>query len=386
VRAHRIRAVVRGPAGVHAPAGTGPTAGAEPPELTWSWPDAPGAVRPTVTRPSRSGRLVVLTSGTTGVPRGVSRRLPLRVLAGPAGTHLRLIPLREGEPIVVAAPLHHGYGLAYLAAGLALGCPVVLAAGLTAEQVLHAAATHHARLLVLLPLQLRRICELPAEVLAGYPLDDLGAVVSAAAALSPALHARAVEVFGERIFNLYGSTEAGWASIATPADLRTAPGTVGRPPHGIKLRILDASGAVAPPGRIGEVHVHGWDPKGGWHPTGDLGHLDAAGRLHLDGRVDDMIVSGGENVYPGPVLATLRAHPDVDDAVVAPRPDAEFGQRLHVTVARRSGSGLTPEQLRDWLRTRLSRAEQPRDIEVVEELARTATGKPLRPGGGRAPD
>jgi acyl-CoA synthetase (AMP-forming)/AMP-acid ligase II/short-subunit dehydrogenase len=334
------------------------------------------------TGPRRHGRLVITTSGTTGVPRSVARPLPLRILLGPVSTHLGLIPLHAGEPIVVATPPHHGYGLTYLAAGLVLGTPVVLVAGADPAAILRAVAEHRGALLFALPIQLRRICDLPAAERDRWPVGSLRAVISGAAPLTPALCDRVRGVFGDKIFNLYGTSEAGWAAIATPADLRAAPGTVGRAPRGVRLRIVDGDGAPLPPGQIGEVHVQGWLPDGSWLATGDLGHLDPVGRLFLDGRIDDMIVSGGENVYPGPVADVLLAHPDVADALLEAVPDAEFGQRLRAVVEVRPGGSLTEDALRAWLRSRLSRAERPRDIVLVDALARTSTGKPMR--GGRS--
>ncbi|OLE22743.1 MAG: hypothetical protein AUG44_24175 [Actinobacteria bacterium 13_1_20CM_3_71_11] len=320
-------------------------------------------------RRRKPGRLVVLTSGSTGTPRAVTRRLRLRTLLGPVTTHLRLIPIRPGEPIAVAAPPHHGYGLVYLAAGLTLGAPVVLLAGRDAKEILAAVGEHQATVLCALPVQLRRMAKLDPP-----PLPSLRAVVSGAAPLPASLVDRLREAFGDRVFNLYGTTEAGWAAIATPADLRAAPGTVGRAPRGVRLLVLDPAGTPVPPGELGEVHVEGWQP--GRVATGDRGYLDPVGRLFLAGRIDDMIVSGGENVFPAPVAAALTAHPDVEDAVLVPVPDEEFGQRLRACVQVRAGSALTEPELREWLRGRLSRAEQPRDIELVAELPRTATGKP----------
>jgi acyl-CoA synthetase (AMP-forming)/AMP-acid ligase II len=177
---------------------------------------------------------------------------------------------------------------------------------------------------------------------------------------------------------MYATTEAGWAAMATPADLRAAPGTVGRAPRGVRVRVVDADGASLPPGRIGGIEVRGWHPDGAWLPTGDLGHVDLAGRLFVDGRLDDMIVSGGENVYAGPVAAVVTSHPAVADALLEPVPDEEFGRRLRATVELHPGHRLTADELRGWLAERLPRAERPRDITIVTELPRTATGKPLR--------
>lgn len=349
-------------------------------------PDLPAQRRPQVLaalagRGDGAGRIVCLTSGTTGVPRGVARPVSPRLLLGPATTHLAHVPLRRGRPIVVAAPLHHGYGLTYLAAGLALGCPVVLGATTAPPDLLAVTSQRRARVLVLLPTQLHRICAHLEATGADLPLDlpHLRAVVSGAAPLPVALLDRARAVFGDRIVNLYGTTEAGWAAIAGPRDLRAAPGSVGRAPRGVRLRVVSPAGDPLPRNRIGEVQVRGWSADGRWQATGDLGRLDLAGRLHLEGRVDDLVVSGGENVYPGPVLRVVTSHPDVEDGVVGPVPDDEFGQRLRVVAQRRPGSALTAEELREWLRSRLSRAERPRDVEVVDALPRTATGKPLRP-------
>jgi acyl-CoA synthetase (AMP-forming)/AMP-acid ligase II/short-subunit dehydrogenase len=358
---------------VHEPGG----ASADVPSM--SWPELLAVVdQPRPPRPPRPGSMSVLTSGTTGVPRSVSRPLPLRMLLGPVTTHLRLTPVRPGEPIVVATPPYHGYGLTYLSAGLILGAPVVLVPGGDPERILSAVAEHRAGLLFALPIQLRRICDLPAS---RWPaVDSLRGVVSGAAPLTAGLCERLRDHFGDRTFNMYATSEAGWAAMATPADLRAAPGTVGRAPRGVRVQVVEPDGTPLRPGRIGEIQVRGWHPDGRWLATGDLGHVDLAGRLFVDGRLDDMIVSGGENIYPGPVGEVLISHPDVADALLEPVPDAEFGQRLRATVEVHPGRSLTTGELRKWLDTRLSRAELPREITLVAELRRTATGKPVRNG------
>ncbi|BEL04827.1 hypothetical protein Q0Z83_030180 [Actinoplanes sichuanensis] len=342
---------------------------------TVGWPELISDAAPPA-GPVRPGRVFVLTSGTTGIPRSVSRPLPVGMLLGPVTTHLRMTPVRPGESIVVATPPHHGYGLTYLSAGLVLGAPVVLVPGGDPQRILDAVGEHRAGLLFALPIQLRRLCELPDPP----DLPTLRGIVSGAAPLTADLCERLRERFGDRTFNMYATTEAGWAAMATPADLRAAPGTVGRAPRGVEIDIVGPDGTGVPPGRIGEIRVRGWQPDGQWLGTGDLGHLDPAGRLFVDGRLDDMIVSGGENVYPGPVAAVLTAHPDVTDVLLEAVPDAEFGQRLRATVEVREGSALTVERLREWAANRLSRAERPRDLRLVPQLRRTATGKPVREG------
>jgi acyl-coenzyme A synthetase/AMP-(fatty) acid ligase len=329
----------------------------------WRLPpwDADRVGRPAA--PDRPGRLTVLTSGSTGVPKAVVRTLPVRTLLGTVATHLELLPLRPGRPFVLAAPPHHGYGLSYLAAGLSVGSPVVLAAGRDAAAVLDLVEEHGAELLVALPLQLHRIV---AEQQRRSAPSRLRAIVSGSAPLPTGLHGELVQTFGNIVFNLYGTTEAGWCAIATPADLAAAPGTVGRAPHGVVLRIRDAAGRPLPPGAVGEVHVSGWLPGGREVATGDLGRLDAVGRLHLHGRTDGMIVSGGVNVYPGAVAAALGEHPAIADVRVSAVDDPEFGQRIAAVVRPRPGTELTADALRAWQREHLPPAQRPRDITVVD--------------------
>ncbi|NUR69912.1 MAG: SDR family NAD(P)-dependent oxidoreductase [Hamadaea sp.] len=232
-------------------------------------------------RPPIRGRLTVLTSGTTGTPRPVRRKLTWRALLGPALAHLKHIPIRTGRPIIVAVPAYHGYGLSYLAAGLALGAPVVLVPGKDPAAVLAAAKEHRPTAVFALPEHLAGLAAHPdaAELPRGVR------IVTGAEPLDPQLSQRLLEVFGDRVYNLFGSTEAGWAAMATPADLKAAPGTVGRAPAGVRLHVLTDDGRPALPGETGVVHVGGWLPRGRLVATGDLGHLDRAGRLMLDGRV-----------------------------------------------------------------------------------------------------
>jgi NAD(P)-dependent dehydrogenase (short-subunit alcohol dehydrogenase family) len=245
------------------------------------WPRLTAHPPSALPRPHVRGRLTVLTSGTTATPRTVRRKLTWRALLGPALAHLRHIPIRGGRPILVMTPAYHGYGLTYLAAGLALGAPVILVPGKDPEAVLTAAREHRPTALFALPEQLAALARHPDAT----QLPATTRIVTGAEPLDPELSDLLLDTFGDRVFNLFGSTEAGWAAMATPADLRAAPGTVGRPPAGVRIKILDEDGLLAPPGETGAVHVAGWLPGGELVPTGDLGHLDRAGRLMLDGRI-----------------------------------------------------------------------------------------------------
>ncbi len=338
--------------------------------------------------PAEPSRLVILTSGTTGVPKSAPRRPELGAILGPVTTILSNIPLHSGEPILVAPPGFHGYGLATISLGLILGAPVVLLRRFDAEAALAAIDRHRVGALVVVPVMLDRILRCPPEVRERYDTSSLRAVVTGAAPLLASTSTGIMDAFGDVLYNLYGSTETGFGAIAGPADLRAAPGTVGRPPFGTTLKVLDAERREAPPGETGHVFIGGRlvfegysgdeAPKetvDGLMNTGDLGHLDPAGRLLIDGREDDMIVSGGENVFPQEVTDVLGRHGAVADAAVVGVEDEEFGQRLRAYVVLAPGKEPSAEELRLHVRESLPRFQVPRDFVFLEEIPRTATGK-----------
>jgi fatty-acyl-CoA synthase len=341
-------------------------------------------------KPSRRSQVVILTSGTTGTPKGAPRSPSLRALIGPLTTLLDKIRLRAGQPLLVAPPLFHGFGLAYLALGLFLGCPLVLRRKFDPEDVLAAIAQHRVPTLVAVPVMLRRILELPARTRARHDTQSLRAVLSAGAPLDGKLATDFMDAFGDVVYNLYGSTETGFGAIATPIDLRAAPGTVGRPPLGTTLKVLTATRAGARVGETGRVFIggplvfNGYSGGGskemaaGLMSTGDLGHMDAAGRLFIDGREDDMIVSGGENVFPREVEELLARHQAVADVAVLGVADDEFGQRLRAFVVPRPDTHPSADELKAWVKANVARYKVPREFVFVAELPRNATGKLLR--------
>ena len=196
--------------------------------------------------------------------------------------------------------------------------------------------------------------------------------------------------FGDVLYNLYGSTEVAWATIATPEDLRAAPGTAGRPPRGTVVKLLDEEGNEVGDGQTGRIFVGnemafegytGGGSKqnvGGLLSSGDVGHFDAGGRLFIDGRDDEMIVSGGENVFPREVEDLLADHAAVDEVAVIGVADDEFGQRLKAFVVRTDGATAGVDELKDHVKANLARYKVPREIEFIDELPRNSTGKVLK--------
>ncbi|GAA2722568.1 AMP-binding protein [Actinocorallia aurantiaca] len=334
----------------------------------------------------RTSRIVILTSGTTGPPKGTAHEFGPAALVSQGFGHLLRLPLRAGEPLVVGPPLFHGLGLTYLLTGLALGAPLVLLRRFDAGAVLEAVARHRAGAVIAVPVMLQRML----DVRDAPRLPSLRVVLSGGAALHPNLVRRFRRRFGEVLYNAYGASETGWAAIATPDDLRAAPGTIGRPTLGVKARILDPDGRPVERGEIGTLHLdsglefRGYTGGGtkdfvdGLISTGDLGHADEEGRLFIDGRADDMIVSGGENVFPGEVEDLLEQHPEISEVAVTGVEDEEFGQRLAAWVVRTPGSEVTEAALKAHVREQLARYKVPRDITFVEELPRTTTGKVKR--------
>ena len=335
-------------------------------------------------------RFVLLTSGTTGTPKGAPRSPSPRALLGPWIALASQVPLRAREPMLIAPPLFHGFGFAYLMLGLALGATLVIRRRFDPDAALDDLERHRIRTLVAVPVMHQRILRALRSRGHARPSSTLRVLISAAAPLSPVLAEDLMEAFGDVLYNIYGTTETGFGAIAGPGDLRAAPGTVGRPPPGTELEILDDAGRELPTGETGHVFVggplifEGYSGGGSREmvrdlmDTGDLGHLDEHDRLFIDGREDDMIVSGGENVFPAEVENLLRHHDGVDDAAVIGVDDEEFGQRLRAFVVPADGVQLSERALKDYVKENLARFKVPREVVFVDEVPRNPTGKVVR--------
>jgi fatty-acyl-CoA synthase len=339
--------------------------------------------------PHDRGRVVILTSGTTGAPRGASRHQPRSL--DPAAALFSRIPLRARETTVIAAPLFHSWGYAHFTLGLALSSTLVLHRRFDPEQALASVARYQASVLVVVPLMLQRLLELGPETIARYDTSSLRVIAASGSALPGELALRVMDTFGDVLYNLYGSTEVAWATIASPEELRSAPGTAGTPPRGTQVRLFDADGSERrAPGETGRIFVtnemvmdgytsgDGKTELQGLIATGDVGYLDDHGRLFISGRDDDMIVSGGENVFPSEVEDLLAEHDAIEDVAVIGVADEEFGERLRAFIVLKEGSELDGETVKDYVRANLARFKVPRDVVFIDELPRTATGKVLK--------
>ncbi|MGC4944219.1 AMP-binding protein [Kribbella sp. DT2] len=339
-------------------------------------PPHPSSPRRRDRRSRRRGQVILLTSGSTGVPKEVERGGARLAQALPIGTLLGVLPVHG--PVVLTVPLFHGFGLGFLALGLALGVPVVMWRKVDARTVARFIGEHPGCLLVGVPPVLARIARLQTAA-------HLSAVVSGAGQLHPIVAERLRTAYGDVVFNLYGSSEEGWSTIATPADLRAAPGTIGRAAAGVKVAVLNDDGRPVGDGEVGHLCVSGRlefkqygdggrrARLGGMSDSGDLGHRDPDGRFFVDGRTDDMVVTGGENVFPAEVENVLLQHPAVAEVRVDGVPDDEYGARLEATVVRRHD--VQAEELIDWARAGLAGAKTPRGVRFVAELPATASGK-----------
>ncbi len=338
--------------------------------------------------PATQGRIVILTSGTTGTPKGANRKEPKTL--DPAASLLSKIPLRARGRTLIAAPLFHSWGLAHLVLGVALASTLVLRRRFEAEDTLRAIDEHGVTALIVVPVMLQRIVQRGPQVMRRYDTGALRVIAASGSALPGELATRVMDAFGDILYNLYGSTEVAWATIATPADLRAAPGTAGSPPRGTIVRLYDNAGEEVAPGETGRIFVgnelvfDGYTGGGtkalidGLTSSGDVGHFDEEGRLFVDGREDEMIVSGGENVFPREVEDAIAALDGVAEVAAIGVQDADFGQRLRAFVVRADGAALSEGEVKAHVRATLARFKVPREVVFLDALPRTATGKVLK--------
>lgn len=338
-----------------------------------------------ITRDKGSAQIIIQTSGTTGTPKGAARDASaagIGVLANLLGS----VPYRRDDVILCSSPLFHSFGLATFTFATVLGATVVMPERFDPEDCLRAIEEHQVTAASLVPVMIRRIVSLPDATKKKYDVSSLRILMASGSSLSLDLKKAATELFGEVLYDLYGSTEIGWVAIATPQTIKDRPKSVGKPVEGIDVAVFDKAGNRLPPNETGELYVKsdvlftGYtsgdtkDQRDGFMSIGDLGKLDDEGYLYVDARSDDMAVIGGENVYPVEVEEVIESMAGVTEVTVLPVPDEEFGQVLAAFVVG------TPSEaaIRQHCAAELASYKVPRTIEIVDELPRTSTGKVLK--------
>ncbi|WP_067535208.1 acyl-CoA synthetase [Nocardia crassostreae] len=338
--------------------------------------------------PKQPGGVIILTSGTTGLPKDAPRE---KVSPLATAQMVDRIDFPRQGTMVIVSPIFHSTGMGTWLVGVGLGNKVAMARRFDAEQTLRLIADHRAQMLVAVPTMLHRMVELAPDIREKYDISSLKTIVIAGSALSPELSIRTAEVFGPVLYNLYGSTECAVATVARPEDLAIAPGTAGRSPITCEVALFDDDGKrIHAKNFTGRIFIRSGAPfKGytdgrhkqiidGYISSGDVGHFDDRGLLFVDGRDDDMIVSGGENVFTQEVENLLLERPDIFDAAVVGADDIEFGKRLRAFIVPEPGETLDPDEIKSYVKNNLARYKVPRDVFFLDELPRNATGKLLR--------
>jgi fatty-acyl-CoA synthase len=336
--------------------------------------------------------VVIYTSGTTGKPKGAVRKFPKEAL--PAVMRLIAeLPMRVDDLHLVVCPLYHATAFAFLTFTHLLGATAVVMDDFKPEPFLEIVQRHGITTTALVPTMLHRVLALGTETLDRYDTRSLRGIFSLGAPLPGPLAVETMDRFGDVLFNLYGATELGIVTIAKPADLRAAPGTIGPAIPGNEIHLLDDAGREVRQGEVGEVYVRNKMLVSGYHKdaeatrssmkdgffsVGDLARRDRDGRYFIEGRKRDMIISGGVNVYPAEVEGVLEEHPALAEVAVVGVEDPEWGERVRAFVVRRPGRGVDEGELKAWTRERLAGPKVPRDFVFLDALPRNPTGKVLK--------
>lgn len=340
---------------------------------------------PPFTRDRGSAKIVIHTSGTTGTPKGAQRNASAAGM-GALANLITIVPYRRDDIVFCPAPMFHSFGLATFVVSAALGTTMVLPEKFDPEESLRLIEQHGATAASFVPVMIKRIVSLPEDVRSRYDLSSLRVVLASGSAISPELRAAAIETFGNVLYDLYGSTEIGWVTIATPGDMSSKPKTVGKPVPGIEIAVFSESGQKLGAGETGELFIksdilfEGYtsgetrDERQGYMSIGDVGHLDEEGHLFIEGRADDMVIVGGENIYPIEIEAVIEAIDGVTEAAVLGVSDEEYGEVLAAFIV----GSASKDEVAKICKRELASFKVPRRIEKIAELPRTSTGKVIK--------
>ncbi|MFD0958416.1 AMP-binding protein [Paenibacillus chungangensis] len=321
-----------------------------------------------------AGKIMLLTGGTTGRAKEVPHQPSLFHYLPPFLTLLSRLKLKERHTAYIATPIYHGYGIAFLLLCTALGKKIILTSRFEAAKSCQWIDKHKADVVTVVPQMLLKMIKHDYD-----QLKSLVCIASGGAELNPGLAEEVRSRLGDVLYNLYGTSEAGLCTVATPQDMRQHPLTIGRKIEGLELSIIDEGKKPASVGKVGQMCIKHKrtliSRSHTWLETGDMGFRDEGGYFYWCGRVDDMIVSGGENVYPLELERLLHSHPLIEDAAVIGIPDEWFGQRLKAVVQRVPNASLTEEELLAWLRSKAARYQIPKEVVFTDEIAYTSLGK-----------
>jgi fatty-acyl-CoA synthase/long-chain acyl-CoA synthetase len=356
---------------------------------------AASADPPDVGDAAGGGGTMIYTSGTTGKPKGAVRSGPPdpEVL----GALLNLFGYRPDDIYLTSGPLYHSGPSAFMGAGLLFGQTIIVQRRFDAEDWLRLVDSYRVTSTFSAPALVRMICALPGQVKDRYDRSSMRVMIANAAPWSYALKQQYVADFPpESLFEVYGSTELGVDTVLMPKDQMRKPGSCGTPAPGIEIMLVDADGGEVTgtgPDHAGEVFVRsrvtfdtyyknddGYqsNSRGGYHTVGDIAYWDDEGYLYICDRKTDMIISGGMNIYPAEIEATLEQHPGIYDVAVFGIPSEQWGEAVHATVVRSPGSSLTSEQITAFAREHLASYKVPRSVDFATELPRTGSGKLLK--------
>ncbi len=337
---------------------------------------------------SKHASIIILTSGTTGTPKGANRSTPPTL--APVGGILSHVPFKANEITSLPAPMFHALGYLHATIAMFLGSTLVLRRKFKPPLVLEDIEKHKVTAMVVVPVMLSRILDALEKMDKKPDLSSLKIIFVSGSQLGAELANRALKDIGPVVYNMYGSTEIAFATIARPEDLQRNASTVGPVVKGVKVKILDDNGNEVPQGDVGRIFVGNAFPfegyTGGGHKqiidglmsSGDVGYFDEHGLLYVSGRDDEMIVSGGENVFPAEVEDLISGHEAVVEATAIGVEDKEWGHRLRAFVVKKEGSDVDADAIKHYVRDHLARYKVPREVIFLEELPRNPTGKILK--------
>jgi fatty-acyl-CoA synthase len=333
-------------------------------------------------------KIIILTSGTTGTPKGANRSTPPSL--APIGGILSHVPFKSGEVTSLPAPMFHALGFLHATIAMMLGSTLVLRRKFKPANVLADIEKHKVTAVVVVPVMLSRTLDAFDGMERKPDLSSLRIVFVSGSQLGAELATRALKDLGPVIYNLYGSTEIAFATIARPKDLSINPATVGPVVKGVTVKLFDDNGHEVAQGEVGRIFVgntfpfEGYTGGGGKQiidglmSSGDVGYFDEHGLLYVSGRDDEMIVSGGENVFPAEIEDLISGHPEVIEATALGVEDQDWGHRLRAFVVKAEGASVDEDAIKTYVRDHLARYKVPREVIFLDELPRNPTGKILK--------